>query len=125
MVEYKVIQDVVNVPQEPLGVRGAVGVFTQWLVSKADGSVRYAVRRQVVRPGGRAPLHRHAYAETFIFISGVGRMRVGDGEFDVGPGMVVFVNSNTPHALVNTGSVDLVVFTVISYEDDMSITVLE
>lgn len=125
MVDYKVIGDIRDVPQEQLSIRGAVGIFTQWLVSRNDGSVKYAVRRQVLRPGGRVPLHRHAYSETFIILSGHGRMRLGDSELEVKPNMCIFVNSNMPHSLINTGNSDLEFITVISYEDNMNIEVLE
>ena len=124
MPNYKVINDITSVKQEPLNIRGATGVYTQWLVDKGDNP-KYAVRRQVIKPGGRAPLHRHAYAETFIVLRGVGKMTVDKDVIDVKPGMCVFVSPNTPHSIVNVGSEDLEVITVISYEEDMSINVLE
>ena len=124
MPNYKVINDITSVKQEPLNIRGATGVYTQWLVDKGDNT-RYAVRRQVIKPGGRAPLHRHAYAETFIVLRGVGKMTVDKDVIDVKPGMCVFVSPNTPHSIVNVGNEDLEVVTVISYEEDMSINVLE
>ncbi len=125
MPSYKVISDITKVNEEPLSIRGgAVGVYTQWLVNKDDGS-KYAVRRQVVKPGGKAPLHRHAYAETFVVLRGVGRMTVDNDVIDVKPGMCIFVKPNTPHSIVNIGNEDLELITIISYEDDMSIDVLE
>ncbi|GAB6944257.1 cupin domain-containing protein [Vulcanisaeta sp. JCM 14467] len=124
MPNYKVINDITSVKQEPLNIRGATGVYTQWLVDKGDNP-KYAVRRQVIKPGGRAPLHRHAYAETFIVLRGFGEMTVDKDVIDVKPGMCVFVSPNTPHSIVNVGNEDLEVVTVISYEEDMSINVLE
>ncbi|BDR91687.1 cupin domain-containing protein [Vulcanisaeta souniana] len=124
MPSYKVISDITKVREEPLSIKGAVGVYTQWLVSKDDGS-KYAVRRQVVKPGGKAPLHRHAYAETFIVLRGVGRMTVDNEIIDVKPGMCIFVKPNTPHSITNTSNEDLELITIISYEEDMSINVLE
>ncbi|ADN50957.1 cupin domain-containing protein [Vulcanisaeta distributa] len=124
MTNYKVISDITKVREEPLSIKGAVGVYTQWLVSRDDGS-KYAVRRQVVKPGGKAPLHRHAYAETFIVLRGVGRMTVEDETIDVKPGMCIFVKPNTPHSITNTSNEDLELITIISYEEDMSINVLE
>lgn len=108
-----------------MSIKGAVGVYTQWLVSRDDGS-KYAVRRQVVKPGGKAPLHRHAYAETFIVLrGGVGRMTVDNEIIDVKPGMCIFVKPNTPHSITNISNEELELITVISYEEDMSINVLE
>jgi len=122
--QYKVINDITSVKQELLNIKGAIGVYTQWLVTRDDGS-KYAVRRQVVKPGGKAPLHRHAYAETFIFLKGLGTMTIGNDIINVKPGMCVFVSPNTPHSLVNISNEELEIITIISYEDDMSITVLE
>ena len=124
MPNYKVINDITSVRQEPLNIKGATGVYTQWLVDKSDNP-KYAVRRQVIKPGGKAPLHRHAYAETFIVLRGVGKMTVDKDTIEVKPGMCVFVSPNTPHSIVNVGNEDLEVITVISYEEDMSINVLE
>ena len=124
MPNYKVINDITSVKQEPLNIRGATGVYTQWLVDKGDNP-KYAVRRQVIKPGGKAPLHKHAYAETFIVLRGVGKMTVDKGVIEIKPGMCVFVSPNMPHSIVNIGSEDLEVITVISYEEDMSINVLE
>ncbi|ADY00265.1 mannose-6-phosphate isomerase [Vulcanisaeta moutnovskia 768-28] len=124
MPNYKVINDITKVREEPLSIKGAVGVRTQWLVGKDDGS-KYAVRRQVVKPGGRAPLHKHAYAETFIILKGIGKMTVENNTIDVKPGMCIFVKPNTPHSIMNIGNEDLELITIISYEDNMSIDVLE
>jgi quercetin dioxygenase-like cupin family protein len=120
---YKVINDISSVKQELLNIKGAVGVYTQWLVSK-DDNPKYAVRRQVVKSGGKVPLHRHAYAETFLILRGLGTMNVGNDVVTVKPGMCVHVAPNTPHSLVNVGNEDLEVISIISYEEDMSITVL-
>lgn len=125
MPSYKVINDITKVREEPLSIRGAVGVYTQWLVSKDDGS-KYAVRRQVVKPGGKAPLHRHAYAETFIALrGGIGRMTVDNETIDIKPGMCIFVRPNAPHSIMNIGNEDLELITIISYEENMNIETLE
>jgi mannose-6-phosphate isomerase-like protein (cupin superfamily) len=52
-------------------------------------------------------------------------MTVGNDIVNVKPGMCVFVSPNTPHSLVNIGNEELEVITIISYEEDMGITVLE
>ncbi|ABW02426.1 cupin domain-containing protein [Caldivirga maquilingensis] len=114
-----------DVKPEPLNIKGSAGVFTQWLVSKGNGSSKYAVRRQLIKPGGKAPLHRHAYDETFLVLNGRGVMTINGESIEVKPGVCVFVPSKMPHSIRNTGDYDLELITVISYEEDMSIEVLE
>lgn len=114
-----------DVKWEELNIRGAVGVYTQWLIGKNDSSLKYAIRRQVIKPGGKAPLHRHAYSETFIVLKGIGIMRVGDAEFRIRSSMLIHVAPNIPHSLTNLSNEDLEVLSIISQEPDMSIVVLE
>ena len=120
-----VIVNVNDVKPEPLNLRGAMYVYTQWLISKGNGSNKYAVRRQVIKPGGRAPLHKHAYDETFLVLNGKGIMTINGKSFEVKPGTCVFVPSKVPHSIRNNDSNDLELITVISYEDDMSIEVID
>jgi mannose-6-phosphate isomerase-like protein (cupin superfamily) len=53
-------------------------------------------------------LHKHAYhSETVTVLEGEGNMQLGDKNFVVKKGDVVFIPRNTPHAVISTGSVAL------------------
>jgi len=54
-------------------------------------------------PGQGPGLHRHAYPETWIVRSGRALVTAGDEELEAGPGDVVVVEANTPHAFRNLG----------------------
>ncbi|MGW1273883.1 cupin domain-containing protein [Streptomyces sp. NPDC002491] len=57
-----------------------------------------------IRPEESSTPHGHATDETFIFISGRGRARVGNEEREVVPGDVIYIPHGTDHIVTNTGS---------------------
>jgi len=72
------------------------------------GNHAQSLAEAIVAPGARTVLHRHARSEEIYFIaSGHGRMRLGEGELEVGAGDTVCIPPGTPHALVNTGGTAL------------------
>ncbi|WP_020674258.1 cupin domain-containing protein [Amycolatopsis nigrescens] len=54
-------------------------------------------------PGEGPALHRHPYPETWIVRSGRGAFTADDEVSEAGPGDVVVVEANTPHAFRNIG----------------------
>ena len=53
---------------------------------------------------GRGPrLHKHPYAELFFVLEGEGTFSDGNEERVAGPGEVVIVPPDQPHAFVNSG----------------------
>ena len=62
-----------------------------------------------VAPGAATIEHYHvSFEEIYYFVSGTGRMRLGDQEADVQPGDCVVIAPGTRHKLFNTGDVPLV-----------------
>ena len=60
-------------------------------------------------PKAYAALHTHAASEEiFYFLEGSGLFQMGDARHVVNAGMVIFVPPGTPHAIYNTGFVNLV-----------------
>jgi mannose-6-phosphate isomerase-like protein (cupin superfamily) len=60
-------------------------------------------------PGGETAEHYHPRAEElYYFVSGSGRMRLGEDLAEVGTGDCVVIEPGTPHKLWNTGDVPLV-----------------
>ena len=116
-----------DVPQQDVSslLPGTVGVYVQWLVTKETGSEKFAVRRFVVRPGGRMPLHNHKYVEAVVMVRGRLKVRVGGEERVVGPGDFFFTAPYEPHEIENPFGEEAEFICTISYEDDMRLYRLE
>jgi mannose-6-phosphate isomerase-like protein (cupin superfamily) len=72
-------------------------------------------------PGGETAEHYHPRTEElYYFVSGTGRMRLGDDEADVGAGDCVVIPPGTPHKLWNHDSAPLVLLCCCApaYSDD-------
>ncbi len=62
-----------------------------------------------LHPGGETAEHYHPRAEEiYQFVSGSGRMRLGESEGPVAVGDCVVIAPGTPHKLWNTGSEPLI-----------------
>lgn len=73
-------------------------------------------------PGGETAEHFHRTSEEiYHFVSGLGRVRVGDEESEVGPGETVVIPPGTRHKLWNPGGETLVLLCCSSppyYDED-------
>lgn len=54
-------------------------------------------------PGHGPRLHRHPYDETWVVVEGNVSFRAGDERLAAGPGDIVVVPPDTPHAFTNDG----------------------
>jgi mannose-6-phosphate isomerase-like protein (cupin superfamily) len=62
-----------------------------------------------VPPGGETAEHYHPRSEElYYFVSGAGRMRLGDDEAEIHAGDCVVIPPGTPHKLFNDGAETLV-----------------
>jgi mannose-6-phosphate isomerase-like protein (cupin superfamily) len=74
-----------------------------------------------LEPGGETAEHYHPEAEElYYFVSGEGRMRLGDDESEIRTGDCVVIPPGTPHKLWNTGAGKLVLLCCCApaYSDD-------
>jgi len=78
----------------------------QWeILAVAPG---YAVKRILVRAGGRLSLQRHAHrAEHWIMVSGSGKVTRGNEVFPVAAGQHVLIGLGDAHRIENPGTEDL------------------
>jgi mannose-6-phosphate isomerase-like protein (cupin superfamily) len=66
-----------------------------------------------IPPGGEIGLETHGHLDQVLaFVDGVGSARIGDEESAVSAGHLVQVPAGTQHNIVNTGTVDLRLYTV-------------
>ncbi|SFD51782.1 Cupin domain-containing protein [Bosea sp. CRIB-10] len=70
------------------------------LASQAGGA-DFAVIRSIAPPGIVVPLHSHAERETMVIIDGMFSAWLDGAWADYGPGEIIDVPPNVPHALRN------------------------
>lgn len=82
-------------------------------------SPRMLVGMDCLEPGQAQPPHRHAGRDKCYFVvEGQGRFTIGDATQDCGPGMVVWAPADTEHAVLNHGTVRLVMLISMAPEPD-------
>lgn len=84
--------------------RDRPGVVSYFLLERGDaGQDALAVTWVYVAPGSKQPMHQHPEQQAYIIIEGRGVMQVGEKEQPVRAGELVYIPSNVPHGLKNTG----------------------
>lgn len=63
-------------------------------------------------PQGSVPKHEHYQEEVYYIVEGNGMMELGNEISDVHAGTAVYIPSNTPHELVNTGTKEMIMMFV-------------
>lgn len=104
---------------EPIAVPD--GSTVREIVRPGSGAGRQSLAQAVVDPGGETVEHLHrAGEEIYLFVSGAGRMRLGEAVFDVSPGHAVLIAPGTAHKLWCASPKPLVLFCCCSppYSDD-------
>jgi mannose-6-phosphate isomerase-like protein (cupin superfamily) len=97
-----------RVGESPRNERG--GQVSHLLLAEGQfGAHNLAVTWVEGEPGSQQPVHAHADSEqAYVIVCGSGRMILGDEEREVGPGTLVFIPPDTPHAIRNDGNEPLV-----------------
>ncbi len=94
-------------PREPFTTLD--GSTVRELVQVGDGAKALSLAEAVVPAGGETIEHLHRVSEEiYHFTAGVGRMRLGTDEFEVGGDDTVLIPPGTPHKLWNQGPEPLV-----------------
>jgi mannose-6-phosphate isomerase-like protein (cupin superfamily) len=78
--------------------------FSRELAGEEFGGIPACVIFVDAEPGRGPGLHKHPYAELFFVLEGEATFSDGAAERIVGPGEVVIVPPEEPHAFVNSGS---------------------
>jgi len=74
-----------------------------------DAGPGYVVKRIRVSPGGILSLQRHRHrSEDWTVVAGVGRVTLGERQFDLAAGQSAHVNVGEVHRIANPGSVGVI-----------------
>lgn len=102
------------------------GSVVRELARPPETAQNQSLAEATVPPGGETTEHFHrASEEIYYFVTGEGRMRLGDEENAVGPGDAVVIPPGTRHKLWNPGSDPLVLLCCSSppyYDEDTVLT---
>ena len=79
------------------------GVTVRWLIGPAEEAPNFALRYFEVEPGGWTSLDQHAHDHGVMILRGWAQVLLGEEEFDVGFGDVVYVPPNEVHQFRNAG----------------------
>ena len=108
------IKESLKVESENISLYGSTGTSIQWLWSKEDGVPHFALRRFVIKPGGKIGLHNHGEEHEIFFLSGTGKVFNNSGEeYEVKANDTLFVPQNEPHGYYNSGNEDLIFLCII------------
>lgn len=77
-------------------VQAGTDVTMQVLIAAEEGP-NFAMRRFVIQPGGSMPNHTNAVEHEQYVLGGAARIAIGDEEFSVKKGDVVFIPADVPH----------------------------
>ncbi|PIS28875.1 MAG: hypothetical protein COT43_05445 [Candidatus Marinimicrobia bacterium CG08_land_8_20_14_0_20_45_22] len=108
-----IIKTLNDVPIEKVDGIGILGVTKQVLLSQADGTLNFAMRRFEIEPGGFSFYHTHDFEHEIYILSGNGVMRGEGSETPIHQDMAVLVKPNEIHQVINRGQTKLIFICVI------------
>ena len=81
------------------------GITSYLLASPRTSQAKHLTTTLVqIDPGGEQRVHAHAPEQVYLILDGGGAMTVGAETQEVTPGDCVFIPSDTPHGIRNTGT---------------------
>ena len=83
--------------------RGMQGVSVRWLIGPAENAPNFALRYFEVEPGGCTSLDQHAHDYGVMILKGRGQVLLGEEEFEIAFGDIVYVSPDQVHQFRNVG----------------------
>ncbi len=77
-------------------IAAGTGASRQVLIGPDEGP-NFAMRRYIMEPGGGIPAHTNTVEHEQYVVGGRARIGIGDQQFDVEAGSVVFIPAGMPH----------------------------
>ena len=82
---------------------GIKGASVRWLIGPAEKAPNFALRYFEVEPGGYTALDQHPHDHGVMIMRGQARVLLGEEEFEVAHGDVVYVPPNEVHQFRSIG----------------------
>ncbi len=99
--------------EEKVTKYGTTGTTIRWLINKDNGARTFAMRRIVIQPKGKIPLHTHPEEHEIYVLSGEGAVLKEKGEIPFQQDMFIYVSPNETHGFRNRGTKPLVILCMI------------
>lgn len=94
------------------------GVTVRWLIGPAERAPNFALRYFEVEPGGWTSLDQHAHDHGVMILRGQGQVLLGEEEFEITFGDIVYVSPDQVHQFRNIGDEPLGFLCVIPALED-------
>ncbi len=94
------IKNMLDVPLEPV----QEGISIRWLIAGKDHAPNFAMRVIELAPGAVFKPHHHPSEHEIYVLEGAGIVSSEQGEFEMRPGVVLFVAPEEVHGYRNTGA---------------------
>ncbi len=100
---YKGEFDWQGVRPQPYASDDVRGASVRWLIGPAEEAPNFALRYFEIQPGGWSSLDQHAHDHGVMVLRGRGTVRLGEEEFAIRCGDIVYIPSQEVHQFKTTG----------------------
>ncbi len=90
-----------------------------------DEGPHFAMRRFIMAPGGGMPRHTNLVEHEQYVLRGQARIGIGDEEYTVQAGDVVFIPAEVPHWYENIGDEDFEFLCIVPNKEDKTVLLPE
>lgn len=97
------IENALSVGARAVTTEGAEKTTIRWLISGRDGATKFHMRLFELEPGGKTPLHSHAWEHEVYIVEGSGALTFEGEDHSFTGGMFIFVPEEAEHSFANTG----------------------
>ena len=97
------IGDALSVDASAVTTEGAEKTTIRWLIAERDGATKFHMRFFELEPGGKTPLHSHAWEHEVYIVDGNGTLTFEGEDHPFTGGMFIFVPEEAEHSFANTG----------------------
>jgi len=90
-----------EVKLEKVNVDGAKNVKIRWMLDKNIGAKNFAMRLFEIGANGNTPFHEHPWEHEIFVVSGSGKLKLEDDEFELSEGSIAYVPSDSKHQFIS------------------------
>jgi quercetin dioxygenase-like cupin family protein len=89
-----------EVKLEDVNVDGAKDVKIRWMLSKDNNTPNFAMRLFEIGKNGNTPNHSHNWEHEIFVVSGSGKLKYENEEYELFDGSIAYVPKSTNHQFI-------------------------